>query len=468
MTKKLKKGKFSGHLGFMLAAASSAVGLGNLWRFPYLAAKDGGGLFLFIYLILVLTFGFTLLVTDISIGRRTGKSSIQAYQAISPKWKFLGILTFWVPALIMTYYAVVGGWVTKYLVVFMQGAVGAAAGDSYFVDFITSTSSAWYGLAFMLATSFIVYNGVEKGIERFAKFIMPILLLMIIGISAFSLTLTYTTPDGITRTGMEGLMVYIIPNFDGITIGQLLQTTLDAMSQMFFSLSVCMGIMITYGSYVKKDVDLNSSIKQIEIVDTLAAFLAGLMIIPAVYVFAGIEGMGGGPSLMFISLPKVFEAMGDAGAVIGVIFFLTTAFAALTSCVSVLEAVTANCMEIFSAGRKKVTTVLTVVYCIASIIIALGYSIFYTEIPMPTGGSGQLLDVMDYISNNLFMPIVCLASAVLIGWVVGPQWIADEMEEGGHKFGRKKMYFVMIRYIAPVLMFILFLQSTGIMRLITG
>lgn len=465
---RIKKGKFSGHWGFMLAAASSAVGLGNLWRFPYLAAKDGGGLFLFIYLILVLTFGFTLLVTDISIGRRTGKSSVFAYEAISPKWKFLGVLTFLVPAIIMTYYAVVGGWVTKYLLVFMSGAVGEAAGDGYFVEFITSTSAAWYGFAFMLATSFVVYNGVEKGIERFAKFIMPILLIMIIGISLFTISISYQAPDGTVRTGVEGVLVYIIPNFEGVTIGQILQTTLDAMSQMFFSLSVCMGIMITYGSYVKKTIDLNQSITQIEIMDTLAAFLAGLMIVPAVYVFAGIEGMGSGPSLMFISLPKVFEAMGDAGAVVGVIFFLTTTFAALTSCVSVLEAITANCMEMFSMGRKKVTTVLTVIYTIATIIIALGYSIFYTEIPMPTGGSGQFLDVMDYISNNFMMPVVCLLSSILIGWIIGPQWIADEMESGGHKFNRKTIYFVMIKYVAPILMTILFLQSTGIMRLITG
>ena len=312
----------------------------------------------------------------------------------------------------------------------------------------------------------IVYNGVEDGIERVSKFIMPVLLIMVIGIAIFSLTLKTTLDDGTVRTGLQGLKVYMKPDLTGITVGRFLQITLDAMSQLFFSLSVSMGIMITYGSYVKKDVDLNKAVSQIEIMDTGVAFLAGVMIIPAVFVFSGLDGMSAGPGLMFVSLPKVFYSMGTVGRVIGILFFVLAGFAALTSCISVLESITANCMELFHTERKKTTRVLSVIYLIATAVIALGYSIFYVEVALPNGSTGQLLDIMDYISNSFMMPFISLLSAILIGWIMKPSWIAEEMELNGEKFKRKKLYNVMMRYIMPVIMVILFLQSTGVLNLI--
>ena len=464
-----KKSSFSGSIGFVLSAAGSAVGVGNIWRFPYLAAKDGGGLFLIIYLLLVLTFGFTLLTTDVAIGRKTKQNALKAFGVINRKWKFLGYLTFLVPALIMTYYSVIGGWVTKYIVTYLTARGADAARDGYFTAFITSkVSPIFFMLAFLAATAFIVYRGVEKGIEKFSKIIMPGLIFMIVGIALFSLTLKYTDADGVTRTGLQGLGVYIIPNLDGITGKRFLEILLDAMSQLFFSLSVSMGIMITYGSYVKKDVNLNKSISQIELMDTGVALLAGVMIIPAVYVFSGLDGMSAGPGLMFISLPNVFYSMGLAGRLIGLMFFILTAFAALTSCISVLESITANCMELFHAERKKVTSILTVIYLAATAIIAMGYSTFYVEVQLPSGSTGQLLDIMDYISNSFLMPFIALLSSILIGWIVKPSWIAAEMELNGETFRRKKLYNVMIRYIMPVIMFILFLQSTGLLNKIAG
>ena len=349
-----KSNHFSGQLGFVLAAAGSAVGVGNLWRFPYLAAKDGGGLFLIIYLLLVLTFGFTLLTSDIAIGRRTQKSAIGAYTQMNPKWKFLGIITFLVPVLIMTYYAVIGGWITKYAVVYITGQAQEAAGDGYFTSFITSTTSpVVYALLFMGVTAVIVYNGVEKGIEKVSRWMMPILLVLVAIIAVYSLFLQNTDAAGQTHTGLEGLLYYLTPDLKGLTVHRFLQILLDAMSQLFFSLSVSMGIMITYGSYVNPEVNLNKAINQIEIFDTGVAFLAGAMIIPAVFVFSGTEGMGAGPSLMFVSLPKVFSAMGVAGIFVGILFFVTAIFATLSSCISVLESITANCMEIFHTSRKK-------------------------------------------------------------------------------------------------------------------
>ena len=461
-----KSGGFSGSIGFVLAAAGSAVGVGNIWRFPYLAAKDGGGLFLLIYLALVLTFGFTLLTTDIALGRRTQQGALRAFSSIRPAWGFLGKLTFLVPALIMTYYTVIGGWVSKYMVDFIVGSGTAAAQDGYFTAFITSSvSPIVFTLLFLCVTALVVFGGVEKGVERFARLVMPGLLVMIVGIAVFSLTLSHTDESGVTRTGLEGLAVYVIPSFEGLTFSRFLQILLDAMSQLFFSLSVSMGIMITYGSYVRRDVNLNRAVSQIELFDTGVALLAGMMIIPAVYVFSGTEGMASGPSLMFISLPKVFAAMGGAGRIVGIVFFVMVAFAALTSCVSIMETLVANCMEIFSCSRRRVSLIIGVLSAVAAAIICLGYNALYFELKLPNGAVGQLLDVMDYISNSFLMPAISLLTCVFVGWVVGPQLIIEEMERTGDRFTRKKLYRFMIRYAAPIIMAVLFLQSTGLLSI---
>lgn len=453
---------FTGQLGFVLAAAGSAVGVGNLWRFPYLAAKDGGGVFLIIYLALIFTVGFVLLTTDLAIGRKTGKSAIYAYQSMHSKWKFLGIFTFLVPVIIMTYYAVIGGWILNYIKYFLTGDMKLAAEDACFTNFISSNASVYCSLIFMVMTALIVFGGVEKGIERVSKIIMPILLIMVVGIAIFSLTLKSSGENDEIRTGLQGLAVYLKPDFTGMTLSRFLQISLDAMSQLFFSLSVSMGIMITYGSYVKKDVDLSKSVSVIEIMDTAVAMLAGVMIIPAVYVFLGVEGMSAGPGLMFISLPKVFFQMGPAGRIIGLIFFILAAFAALTSCISVLESIVANTIEILGTERKSTTLVLSVIYLIATAVIALGYSKFYVEVSLPNGSTGQLLDIMDYISNSFMMPLIAFLSSIFIGWIMKPQWIIDEVEYGGKKFSKKGLYVVMTKYFLPVIMFVLFLISTGI------
>lgn len=458
-----KKSSFTGSLGFVLAAAGSAVGVGNIWRFPYLAARDGGGLFLLIYLILVLTFGFTLLTTDIALGRKTGKHAWDAFGSIRPKWGFLGKLTFFVPVIIMTYYSVIGGWVLKYTTVYLSGHGKEASKDDFFISFITSKAAPIvFMLIFLAITAFVVYTGVEKGIERFSTIVMPGLFLMIIGIALYSLTLSHTDAAGISRTGLDGLAVYLIPDFKGLTFSRFLNILLDAMSQLFFSLSVSMGIMITYGSYVKKEINLNKSIAQIEFFDTAVAFLAGLMIIPAIYVFSGTDGMASGPSLMFVSLPKVFNSMGKAGIVVGIIFFLMILLAALTSCVSIMETLVANCANIFKTSRKKTSWMIFAYSAITAILICLGYNIFYFEVKLPNGSVGQLLDIMDYISNSFLMPLISLLTAIFIGWIIKPKWIVEEVETGNVKFGRKKLYAFMIKFVVPVIMAILFLQSLGL------
>ena len=465
MSTQSKRSSFAGSIGFVMAAAGSAVGLGNIWRFPYLAAKDGGGVFLLCYFILVLTFGFTMLVTEISIGRKTKQSPLTAYKMIHPKWGWIGIIACLVPTLILPYYCAIGGWVTKYCFTFLTGGGAAAAQDGYFTNFITMEGQPiiWF-LIYLAATIFIVFSGVNKGIEKYSKVMMPILIVLIVIISVYSLTLSHTDASGVTRTGFEGLKVYIIPDFTGMTVQKFFIILMDAMGQLFYSISVAMGIMVAYGSYVKKETNLNKSINQIEFFDTTVAFLAGLMIIPAVYTFSGTEGMSAGPGLMFVSLPKIFAAMGSFGNIIGTLFFVMVLFAALTSSVSVMEAIVASLMDKFHYTRKKSTVIVSIYAVIVGIIVCFGYNYLYFEAALPNGTVGQILDILDYISNNIMMPLVAISSCILIGWIVKPKTVIDEMKRNGEKFGREKLYVAMVKVVAPILLTFLLLQSVGLLK----
>ena len=446
---KKRRNTFGGSIGFVLAAAGSAVGLGNIWRFPYLAAKDGGGLFLVVYIVLALTFGFTLLTTEIAIGRKTKQSPLTAYSRLKKGWKPLGIIACLVPVMILPYYATIGGWVLKYFLLYVTGNGVYAAEDECFNGFIQKTLEPQVMMfVFLFAIAFIIFKGVNKGIESFSKFIMPVLLLFVIGISIYSLTISYTDDSGVTVKGFCSVVM-------------------DAMGQLFFSLSVAMGIMIAYGSYVSDDSDLGKSINQIELFDTIVAFLAGVMIIPAVYTFMGVEGMeASGPSLMFVSLPKVFASMGMMGNVIGTLFFAMVLFAALTSGVSVMEAVVSSLMDEFHISRIKATVVEGIVALVGGSLVCLGYNKLFFNIVLPNGSNAQILDVLDYISNNALIPIVSISTCILVGWILKPQVVIDEIEKTGKKMGRKSMYVVMIKYIAPVLLTLLLLKSLGVLTVI--
>ncbi len=461
-----KRGNFSGTIGFVLAAAGSAVGLGNIWRFPYLAAKDHGGVFILCYIILALTFGFALLTTEIAIGRKTKQSPLTAYGKIHKKWKGIGVLACLVPIIILPYYCAIGGWVIKYFTIFVTGKGSMAAGDKYFTEYIKGQTEPifWMGV-FLALTAIVVFSGVNKGIEKYSKILMPLLLVLIIGISVYSLTISHTDSNGVTRTGLEGLKIYLIPDFTGISLKDFFVILMDAMGQLFFSISVAMGIMIAYGSYVKKDVNLMKSINQIEIFDTVVALLAGLMIVPAVFTFMGKEGMSAGPGLMFVSLPKVFAAMGKAGPVVGILFFLMVIFAAVTSAVSVMEAIVSSIMDGFHLSRRKSAALVTIYGLVGAVVVCLGYNVLYFEWRLPNGTVGQVLDVLDYISNNCLMPLVALLTCILVGWVVKPETIIDEVCHGGYRFSRKKLYIAMMKVLAPILLFVLLIQSIGLLRL---
>ncbi|MGN0395914.1 MAG: sodium-dependent transporter [Coprococcus sp.] len=466
MREEKNRGSFTGRIGFVLAAAGSAVGLGNIWRFPYLAAKDNGGVFILCYIILAITFGFAMLTTEIAIGRKTRQGPLTAYGMIHPKWKGIGFLAWLVPIIILPYYCTIGGWVLKYFAVFVSMDGKSAAADGYFTDYITSDISPLvFMFIFLFVTAVVVFCGIDKGIEKMSKFIMPVLLLLVIGISIYSLTIHHTDENGTVRTGLDGLKVYLIPDFTGMSLHDWVNVIIDAMGQLFFSISVAMGIMIAYGSYVPKEINLMKSINQIEIFDTIVALLAGLMIVPAVVVFMGKDGMSGGPGLMFVSLPKVFSAMGSIGNIIGILFFLMVSFAAVTSSVSVMEAIVSGTMDKFGWSRRKSVTLVTIYAFIVGIVVCLGYNKMYFEVKLPNGSKGQILDILDYISNNCLMPLVALLTCILIGWVAKPKTIIDEVTDGGFKFGRKTLYIIMMKFVAPILLFILLLQSVGLLKL---
>lgn len=457
-----KRNSFSGSIGFVLAAAGSAVGLGNLWRFPYLAAKGGGGLFLVIYLGLALTFGFTLLVTEVAIGRKTKQSCLTAYGKVHKKWEWLGPIASIVPFIILPYYCIIGGWVLKYFVNFITGQGLAAAGENYFSSFISApVEPIVYNVIFLAATCFVVFRGVNKGIEALSKVLMPALLVLIIGISIYSLTIQGGPENG-NRTGMDGFLFYVVPSVEGKNFSEILRVVMDAMGQLFYSISIAMGIMVTYGSYFKNQDNLMKSVNQIEIFDTIVAFLAGVMIIPAVFVFLGPDGMSAGPGLMFEAIPKIFAQMGMAGTIIGCVFFLMVLFAALTSSVSILEAIVASAIDKTGINRETATLIEGGIALVIGVVICMGYNLLYFEFPLPNGTTAQLLDIADYLSNNILMPIVAIGTCLLIGWVVKPKTVIDEVTRNGERFGRKLLYIVMVKFIAPILLFILLLGSLGV------
>jgi len=438
-----KRSTFSGKLGFVLTAAGSAVGLGNIWRFPYLAAKYGGGIFLLVYLILAVTFGFALMTAEIAIGRKTGLSAVGAFHKLDKRFTWVGYLAAIVPMIITPYYSVIGGWVTKYFFVFASGGVSDAAGKGYFESYIAKVSEPilWFCL-FIGLTALIVFFGVNKGIEKVSKVMMPILVLMTLFIAVY----TVCMPGA-----MEGVLYYITPDFSKFSVN----TVLAAMGQLFYSMSIAMGILITYGSYMKKDVSLESSVHQIEIFDTGIAFLAGLMIIPSVFVFSGGDqsALNKGPGLMFDTLPKVFNSM-KGGGFIGAVFFLMVFFAALTSAISLMETIISFLQDRFHWGRR-VSCVAVFLFCV---VLGIPSSLGFGVLDFVKIGSLSILDMFDFASNSIIMPVVAFMTCIFVGYILKPQALIDEIELTG-PFKAKKLFTVIIKYVAPVCIVLILVSS---------
>jgi NSS family neurotransmitter:Na+ symporter len=459
----VKRASWSGQLSFILAAAASAIGLGNLWRFPYLAAQYGGGTFILVYLILVVTLGFTLMTTEIALGRMTQQSQLTAYSRLHRGWGFVGLLSTIIPVVIVPYYCVIGGWVLKYFWTYLRIAFGNAAAKeaiadsgAFFGGFISAPFAPFgFGLLFILVCALVIVLGVNDVIERSNKVMMPLLFLMAIGIAVYVCCLPGAG---------AGLKYYLVPNMDSLravgadgvarfSVAQLGKTILGAMGQMFYSLSLAMGIMITYGSYMRKEDSIEKCVRRIEIFDTLIAVIAGLMIIPVVYMFAVKTGtpvkeaMNAGPGLMFVTLPNVFADFGAAGPWVGTVFFLLVIFAALTSAISLYEACVASVCDLLHIERKPATFFTFFLIAFLAVFSAIGYGAWGKV----TLFGQQFLDFFDFVTNSVLMPIVAALTCIFIGWVVGTKTIEDEVLHGEARFAAAGFYRVMVKYIAPVL-----------------
>ena len=446
---KSNRSSFSGKIGFVLSAAGASVGLGNIWRFPYLAAKYGGGIFLLIYILLALTFGYTMIVAESALGRMTRKSPVGAFKSFGKKagWlSFGGWINAVIPVLIVPYYSVIGGWVIKYLIEYLKGNSTKLATDGYFSEFISNGASTEICFViFCMITLIIIYAGVRNGIERVSKFMMPILVILSVIIAIYS----------VTRPGaMAGVKYFLVPNPKNFSW----MTVVTAMGQMFYSLSIAMGILITFGSYMKKDTSIEDSTRNVEVFDTAIAIMAGLMIIPAVFAFSGEDPdtLQAGPSLMFITIPKVFANMGF-GTAVGIIFFLLVLFAAITSSIALTESAVSTVEDEIGWGRKKATVIIGLIMIILGTLSCLGYGplAFVKIIGM------QFLDFFDFLTNSVMMPIAALMTSLFVTKVVGIDRMEEEIRHGESKFRRKKIFIVMIKYLCPIFAIIILASSVA-------
>ena len=445
-TQDKKRSSFSGKIGFVLSAAGASVGLGNIWRFPYLAAKYGGGIFLIIYILLALTFGYSMIIAETSIGRMTGKSPIGAFSSFGKsRWlSFGGWFNAIIPILIVPYYSVIGGWVIKYLVEYIKGNGSLLATDGYFSSFITDgLSTEICFIVFALFTLGIIYAGVRNGIERVSKFMMPVLVVLSVIIAIYS----------VSRPGaLKGVEYFLIPNIKNFSW----MTVVAAMGQMFYSLSIAMGILITFGSYMKRDISIEDSTRNVEVFDTAIAIMAGLMIIPAVFSFSGgdPDTLQAGPSLMFITIPKVFDSMG-LGTVIGILFFLLVLFAAVTSSIALTESAVSTFEDELGWGRKKATVLVGVIMLLLGSLSSLGYGPLAN---MKILGM-QFLDFFDFLTTSVMMPIAAIAICLLVSKVIGVKRIEEEVLHGESSFRRKKVFYIMIQYLCPIFAVIILISS---------
>ena len=445
---KHERSTFSGKLGFVLSAAGASVGLGNIWRFPYLAAKYGGGIFLLIYIILAMTFGYTMIMAETALGRMTKKSPVGAFGKFGKSgWlSFGGWINAIIPVLIVPYYSVIGGWVIKYLVEYIKGNSAGLATDGYFSEFISNGASTEICFViFCMFTLSIIYAGVRNGIERVSKFMMPILVVLSVIIAIYS----------VTRPGaIEGVKYFLVPNLKNFSW----MTVVAAMGQMFYSLSIAMGILITFGSYMKKDSSIEDSTRNVEVFDTAIAIMAGLMIIPAVFAFSGgdPDTLQAGPALMFITIPKVFANMGF-GTVVGILFFLLVLFAAVTSSIALTESAVSTFEDEIGWSRRKSTAVIGIIMIALGTLSCLGYGplAFVKIIGM------QFLDFFDFLTNSVMMPIAAMMTSIFVSKVVGIDRIEEEIRHGEAAFRRKKIFVVMIKYLCPIFAMIILASSVA-------
>ncbi len=449
-----KKGGFSGGIGFILAAAGSAIGLGNLWGFPYKTAENGGAAFVLLYIACVIFIGSITMICEIFLGRRAQANPITAFKKINKNLGWIGLIAIVVPTLIVCYYSVLGGYTVGFTA---NSFIGNADMLGEF------SASKWkvitFTALFVIFALIVVTAGIKDGIEKASKVLMPILFVLLLAIVVFVLFLG----DGVT----EGLAFYLIPDFSKITFSALLA----AMGQAFYSLSLGMGTMIVYGSYTGKEINIVKSTGMICIFDTLIALLAGLAIFPAVFHFAAIEGIDAsslnlnGIMLMFETLPKVFERIGFLGNLIEFFFFAMVTIAAVTSVISILEVASQFVIQKFKISRKLATSAIAVLTFSISIPvgISLGYALNGTS-DMTIFGL-DWLSFFDTVTNTVLMPVTALLSCITVGWFITPKQAIAELKQDGNHFGKfENVFSIMMKYVAPIL--IALIEIFGLIDLI--
>lgn len=445
---KKSRGTFS-NFGFLMAAVGSAVGLGNLWKFPYLTGNNGGGIFVLIYLLIILTVGFSCMLGEMSLGRATRLNPIGAYRKISEKFTFVGVIGVLVAFIIVTYYNIIGGWILKYLFAYItgQGTAIHQNPEAYFQNFtVDPVAPIIWTFLFILLNIVIIIRGVEKGIEKASKIMMPLLFILLIIIAIRSVTLP---------GAMEGVKFFLKPDFSKLTWN----TFSMALGQCFFSLSLGMGIIITYGSYMDKSADMEKNAVLIPLFDTMAALLAGFAILPAVFAFGYEPGQG--PGLIFVTLPAVFDSM-VGGRIIGALFFVLVIFAALSSSISLLEVPVAYLIDNKGWSRKKA-------------VLGLSLLAFFIAVPESLSNGSwtakffgmNFFDFMGYIAESLLMPLAGFFMCIVVGYVWKPSRASMEITNNGQsKFRTRGYWLVLIKYVAPLLIFLIWLNSSGLLKLV--
>ena len=432
MNEQKQRSLFSGRLGYVLSAAGASVGLGNIWRFPYLAAEYGGGMFLLVYILLAVSFGYTMIISETAIGRMSGKSPVGAfrYYTRTKFGKAGGWINAVIPVLIVPYYSVIGGWVCRYLFSYVSGHGNGMADAAVFNDFVGSgTQQIFWFTVFAALVLCIIFMGVEKGIERVSRVMMPVLVVLGLIIAGYS----------VTRPGaLAGVKYFLIPDFSHFSW----MTVVAALGQMFYSLSIAMGILITFGSYMKKDTDMEASCIQVEIFDTAIAVLAGLIIIPAVFAYSGPSALNSGPSLMFVTMPMIFADMG-LGKLIGILFFLLVLLAALTSAIALTESCVSTFEDEFRWSRTKGTIVMGIIMMILGSLSCLGFNVLRNVTPFGM----SFLDFFDFLTNSLMMPVAAIMICLLVLNHATVEEIIREVETGS-SFKRKGLYRFVLKYRA--------------------
>lgn len=446
----MKRDNFGTRLGLLAAAAGSAVGLGNIWKFPYITGKNGGAAFILVYLLCITLIGIPVMLSEFALGRKTQANAVEAFKKVEPKkkWHLAGVLSVSTAFIILSYYAIIAGWIFNYITKSMTGKLSnvepSALGD-YFGGIISKTGEPlFFNFLVIGLTTIVVIAGVKKGVEKYSKILMPILFLLLVVLMVRSLTL-----DGASK----GLEFLFKPDFSQLTTAGVL----EALGHSFYSLSLGMGIIMTYGSYIKKEENLVSLAFQVTILDTLVALMAGIVIFPAVFAY-GLEP-NQGPALIFVTLPAVFKAM-PFGAFFETLFFVLIAIAAITSTISLLEVVVAFFTEKFNMERKRATILISIAVFIVGIPSTLSFGAWSN---VKIFGK-SIFDSFDFLTSNIFLPMGGILVCVFVGWVWGTKNAAREISsDGTYSFKLCKVYSFIVKVLAPVAIGIIFLYFTGIM-----